>query len=47
MIHFRFGTRQISSLVDPYTAKDAGETMHFMMDMRKMHLIDPITDKVV
>jgi multiple sugar transport system ATP-binding protein len=47
MIHFKFGTRQISSLVDPYAAKDAGETMHFMMDMRKMHLIDPITDKVV
>jgi hypothetical protein len=33
--------------VDPYAAKDAGETMHFMMDMRKMHLIDPKTDKVV
>ncbi|MBP1724464.1 MAG: sugar transporter ATP-binding protein [Deltaproteobacteria bacterium] len=47
MIHFRFGPRQISSLVDPYAAKDAGETMHFMMDMRKMHLIDPKTDKVV
>jgi multiple sugar transport system ATP-binding protein len=47
MIHFRFGARQISSLVDPYAAKEAGETMRFMMDMRKMHLIDPITDKVV
>jgi multiple sugar transport system ATP-binding protein len=47
MIHFKFGARQISSLVDPYAAKDAGETMHFMMDMRKMHLIDPKTDKVV
>jgi multiple sugar transport system ATP-binding protein len=47
MIHFKFGVRQISSLVDPYAAKDAGETMHFMMDMRKMHLIDPKTDKVV
>jgi multiple sugar transport system ATP-binding protein len=47
MIHFKFGVRQISSLVDPYAAKDAGETMYFMMDMRKMHLIDPKTDKVV
>jgi len=47
MIHFRFGARQISSLVDPYAAKEAGETMHLMIDMRKMHLIDPKTDKVV
>ena len=47
MIHFKFGSRQISSLVDPYAAKDPGETMHFMMDMRKMHLIDPKNDKVV
>jgi multiple sugar transport system ATP-binding protein len=47
MIHFKFGTRRISSLVDPYAAKEAGEAMRFMMDMRKMHLIDPQTDKVV
>ncbi len=47
MVHFRFGARQVSSLVDPYAAQGAGEAMHFMMDMRKMHLIDPKTDKVV
>jgi multiple sugar transport system ATP-binding protein len=47
MIHFKLGARQVSSLVDPYAAKDAGETMHFMMDLRKMHLLDPKTDKVV
>ena len=47
MIHFKFGGRAVSSLVDPYSAREVGETMGFMMDMRKMHLIDPKTDKVV
>jgi multiple sugar transport system ATP-binding protein len=47
MIHFRMGAQRISSLVDPYAAKDVGEEMGLMMDMRKMQLIDPITDKVV
>ena len=47
MIHFKFGGRAVSSLVDPYSARGVGETMGFMMDMRKMHLIDPKTDKVV
>jgi multiple sugar transport system ATP-binding protein len=47
MIHFRLGAQRISSLVDPYAAKDAGDEMELMMDMRKMQLIDPISDKVV
>ena len=47
MIHFRMGAQRISSLVDPYAVKGAGEEMELTMDLRKMHLIDPITDKVV
>jgi multiple sugar transport system ATP-binding protein len=47
MVHFRLGARPVSSLVDPYAAKEAGEMMDFMMDLRKMHLIDPKTDEVV
>jgi multiple sugar transport system ATP-binding protein len=47
MIHFRMGAQRISSLVDPYAVKDVGEEMELMMDMRKMQLIDPISDKVV
>jgi multiple sugar transport system ATP-binding protein len=47
MIHFRLGAQRISSLVNPYAVKDAGDEMELMMNMRKMQLIDPISDKVV
>ncbi len=47
MIHFRFAGKPICSLVDPYAAKNTGEMIPLMMDMRKMHLVDPKTDKVV
>jgi multiple sugar transport system ATP-binding protein len=47
MVHFRMGAQRVSSLVDPPAARGVGEEMELMMDMRKMHLIDPITDKVV
>ncbi len=47
MIHFKFGKTKICALVDPYAAKEAGEKIHLMMDMQKMHLIDPESEKVV
>ena len=47
MLHFKFGGKSICSLVDPYAAKNAGETIRLMVDMKKMHLIEPQTDKVV
>ena len=47
MVHFKFAGKSICSLVDPYAVKNAGETIRFMIDMKKMHLIDPKTDKVV
>jgi multiple sugar transport system ATP-binding protein len=47
MIHFKFGNTKVCALIDPYAAKEAGENIHLMMDMQKMHLIDPQNDKVV
>lgn len=47
MIHFKFGNTKICALVDPYAAQEAGEKIHLMMDMQKMHLINPENDKVV
>jgi hypothetical protein len=47
MVHFKFAGKPVCSLVDPYAAKNAGETIRLMIDMGKMHLIDPSTDKVV
>jgi multiple sugar transport system ATP-binding protein len=47
MVHFKFAGKSICSLVDPYAAKNAGETIRLMIDMKKMHLIDPQTDQVV
>jgi multiple sugar transport system ATP-binding protein len=47
MVHFKFAGKSICSLVDPYAVKNAGETIRLMIDMKKMHLIDPKTDKVV
>jgi multiple sugar transport system ATP-binding protein len=47
MVHFKFAGKPVCSLVDPYAAKNAGETIRLMIDMKKMHLIDPATDKVV
>jgi len=47
MIHFEFAGKQICSRVDPYAVGDVGETIRLMMDMNRIHLIDPATDKVV
>ena len=47
MVHFKFAGKSICSLVDPYAVKNAGETIRLMIDMKKMHLIDPKNDKVV
>jgi multiple sugar transport system ATP-binding protein len=47
MVHFKFADKPICSLVDPYAAKNPGETIRLMVDMKKMHLIDPGTDKVI
>jgi len=47
MVHFKFAGIPVCSLVDPYAAKNAGETIRLMIDMKKMHLLDPATDKVV
>jgi multiple sugar transport system ATP-binding protein len=47
MVHFTFAGKSICSLVDPYAAKNSGETIRLMIDMKKMHLIDPHTDKVI
>jgi multiple sugar transport system ATP-binding protein len=47
MVHFKLAGKPVCSLVDPYAAQNAGETIRLMMDMKKMHLLDPRTDKVV
>jgi multiple sugar transport system ATP-binding protein len=47
MIHFEFAGKQICSRVNPYAVSDVGATIQLMMDMNRMHLIDPTTDKVV
>ena len=47
MIHFMLAGKQICSRVDPYAVGDVGDTIQLMMDMNRMHLIDPTTDKVV
>ena len=47
MIHFEFAGKQICSRVDPYAVGDVGETIRLMMDMNRIHLIDPATDQVV
>ena len=47
MIHFELAGKQICSRVNPYAVKDVGQTIQLMMDMNRMHLIDPTTDKVV
>ena len=47
MIHFELAGKQICARVNPYAVNDIGETIQVMMDMNRMHLIDPATDKVV
>ncbi len=47
MIHYELAGKQICSRVDPYAVRDVGQTIQLMMDMNRMHLIDPKTDKVV
>jgi hypothetical protein len=47
MIHYELAGKQICSRVDPFAVSDVGETIQLMMDMNRMHLIDPTTDKVV
>jgi multiple sugar transport system ATP-binding protein len=47
MIHYELAGKQICSRVNPFAVSDVGETIRLMMDMNRMHLIDPTTDKVV
>ncbi len=47
MIHYALAGKQICSRVNPFAVSDVGETIQLMMDMNRMHLIDPTTDKVV
>jgi multiple sugar transport system ATP-binding protein len=47
MIHYDLAGKQICSRVNPYSVSDVGQTIKLMMDMNRMHLIDPTTDKVV
>jgi multiple sugar transport system ATP-binding protein len=47
MIHFELAGKQICARVNPYAVNDIGETIQLMMDMNRMHLIDPTTDKVL
>ena len=47
MIHYEFAGKQICSRVNPYAVSDVGATIQLMMDMNRIHLIDPTTDKVV
>ena len=47
MIHYELAGKQICSRVNPYAVSDVGETIQLMMDLNRMHLIDPTTDKVV
>ncbi len=47
MIHYEFAGKQICSRVNPHAVSYVGETIQLMMDMNRMHFIDPKTDKVV
>jgi multiple sugar transport system ATP-binding protein len=47
MVYFLVDGTEMCARVAPTAAKDPGETMRFMADMRHMHLIDPATDRVV
>ena len=47
MIHFELAGKQICSRVNPYAVRDVGESIQLMMDMNRMHLIDPTSDKVI
>jgi multiple sugar transport system ATP-binding protein len=47
MVYFLVDGIEMCARVAPTAAKDPGEAMRFMADMRHMHLIDPATDRVV
>ena len=47
MVFFNVKGTDVCARCTPQDAKRPGETMAFMADMSKMHLIDPATDKVL
>ncbi|UCD78153.1 MAG: sn-glycerol-3-phosphate ABC transporter ATP-binding protein UgpC [Desulfobacterales bacterium] len=47
MIHYELAGKQICARVNPYSVNDVGEILQLTIDMNRMHLIDPTTDKVV
>ncbi len=47
MINFSLNGTEVWARVDPHAAKDAGETIDLIANMKNMHLIDPETDNVL
>jgi multiple sugar transport system ATP-binding protein len=47
IVYFLVDGTEMCARVAPTAAKDPGEPMRFMADMRHLHLIDPATDQVV
>jgi multiple sugar transport system ATP-binding protein len=47
MVYFTVDGTEVCGRVDPTAARDAGEKMRLVADLRHMHLIDPETELVV
>ena len=47
MVFLEFNGEEICARAAPHSVRPVGESMEFTVDMSKMHLIDPITDKVI
>jgi multiple sugar transport system ATP-binding protein len=47
MVYFLVDGVEICGRVEPSAARDAGETMRLVADLRHMHLIDPTTEQVI
>ncbi|MDW8444441.1 MAG: sn-glycerol-3-phosphate ABC transporter ATP-binding protein UgpC [Acetobacteraceae bacterium] len=47
LVHFRLGPTSVCARVDPQAAGAPGEAMRLAVQMDRMHLIDPATDRVL
>lgn len=47
MVFLELNGEEICARAAPHSVRPVGEPMEFTVDMSKMHLIDPITDKVI
>jgi multiple sugar transport system ATP-binding protein len=47
MVFLDINGQEICARAAPHSVRPVGEPMEFTIDMSKMHLIDPRTDKVV